>query len=114
MKKLYSLLIVALLCASVFCCTGHCQALTAKAAQSSVTNSKSTNLTVMDFIRLKKYLIGLYAEIGNADYNGDNKIDSNDLVALKLLLLGLPVNSNKADEVPKLEEDGYYSEVIKP
>lgn len=104
MKKFCSLLMVVVLCTIVLL----------PITKSVASDENKNSVTIIEYIRLSKYLAGFYAQVNNADYNSDNKIDVNDLVALRKMILGLPVDSGKPNEIPKLDNEGYYSEVIKP
>lgn len=111
MKKVHSLLISILLCATLFFQTGICPTL---AAVETNSQSGTKNVSLVDLVRLKKHLAGVRSYIGDADYNMDGKIDAMDIVALRRLLLGLPIDTDKVESTPDLDKDGYYNQVIKP
>ena len=109
MKKLKSLLVVFCLSVFVFSCATQC--FTIQAVE------KTNSVTLLDLVRLKKYLAGIPVDIENADYNKDNKVDSRDLVYLINLLMdssSAPTVPDNNTENPKLDDDGYYNEVVKP
>lgn len=108
MKKFRSLLLIGFVCAIVLSFVGKTPLFTANAATSQSSRANK-NLGVIHLVRLKNYLAGMDVQIGNADYNGDKKIDTRDLIILMKFLLGVPVSI-----APSLDADGYYNEVVKP
>lgn len=75
------------------------------------------SLTVIDLVRLKKYIIESFVYNADFDYNGDNTVNSQDLIALRRILLGLPYTPVEPDddkEDSKFDDDGYYNDVVKP
>ena len=81
----------------------------------AVTAAKNLqNVNAVDLVRLKKYLIGEDIDIGDADYNEDGIINALDLVALRRIFLGLPVNPDNDKADAEFDDEGYYNQVIKP
>ena len=111
MKKFHTLLISIFLCAILFCQTGIC--LTCAAAEAD-SQSATKNVSLVDLVRLKKHLAGMRSYITDADYNDDGVINATDIVALRRLLLGLPVDTDNVAKTPKIDKDGFYNQVIKP
>ena len=110
MKKFRSLLLICCICTMVLSFVGKTSVFTANAANSQSSSATKT-VSIIDLVRLKNYLAGMDVQIGNADYNGDKKIDTRDLIILMKILLGIPVDTNKE---PSVGSDGFYNEVIKP
>lgn len=106
MKKIYSLLISICLCAVLFCGTGLGLAVTAA--------KNLQNVNAIDLVRLKKYLSGVEIDIGDADYNEDGDIDVLDLVALRRIFLGLPVNPETEESGSKYDDEGFNNWVYMP
>lgn len=110
MKKFKSILVILAICVLVFSCFGQSFSVTAE--------ENSNRPTLVDLVRLKKYLAGI--PVNNArtvfypDYNGDNVVNSADLVDLRKMLLDPSYNPISDEEKSKLDSDGYYSQVIKP
>ena len=48
------------------------------------------------------------------DYNEDRLNNAMDTVALRRLLLGLPVESEEVNETPAYDKDGFYKKVARP
>lgn len=105
MKKITALFAVLIICLSFISSVG--QVFAAKDADP---------LTIIDLVRLKKHLIANSDYNANFDYNGDNKVNAQDLVALRHILLGLPYTPVEPDdkEDSKFDDDGYYNDVVKP
>ena len=73
-------------------------------------------LTIIDLVRLKKHIVVNSDYNAYFDYNGDNKVNAQDLIVLRHILLGLPYTPVEPDdkEDSKFDDDGYYNEVVKP
>lgn len=105
MKKIIALFAVLIICLSYFSSVGQVFAV------------KDTNsLTVIDYICLYKHIIANADYNADFDYNQDNKVNAEDLVALKRILLGLPYAPAEPDdkEDSEFDDDGYYNDVVKP
>ena len=106
MKKITVFFTVLVICLSLFSPVG--QVFAAKDADS---------FTVIDLVRLKKYIVGSFTYNADFDYNGDNMVNSQDLITLTRILLRLPYTPVKPDDNKenfKFDDDGYYNNVIKP
>ena len=108
MRKIYTRLIAVCVCVMILCCAGECLAVTAnnQPTQNNSTKKDNKDLDILDLIRLKLYIAGMTDDIGDADYNNDGDINVRDIVTLKRIILGLPIN-------PSLDADGYYDQVVK-
>ena len=112
MKKLYTLLISICLVAVLFCQSGMVLTLSADEVD-SVNSGKTVSLTQL--VKLKKYLAKMPRSYDESfDYNEDKSNNAMDTVALRRLLLGLPVESEKVNETPAHDKDGFYLKVARP
>ena len=105
MKKIIALFAVLVICLSFVSSVGQ------------VFAAEDANpLTIIDFILLKKYIIANTDYNADFDYNEDKTVDARDLIALKRILLRVPDVPVEPDdkENPKVDDDGYYNEVVKP
>lgn len=102
MKKIITLFTVLAICLSMVFSVGH------------VFAAKNTEpLTIMDLIRLKKHIIADSDYNSDFDYNKDKRVNALDLIVLKRIILGV-YNAPENNEAPKIDEDGYYNELVKP
>ena len=113
MKKIKSLLISLLICATLFCQVGGCFTLNAETTSQDTT--KVVSLSAL--VHLKKILVGTKKSSANEldyDYNKDGILNAKDIVVLRRMLLGLPVDTESSEIELKFDKDGYYNKVIKP
>ena len=105
MKKIIALFAVLVICLSFISSIG--QVFEAKDVDS---------LTVIDLVRLKKHIVTNSDYNADFDYDGDNKVNAQDLIALRQILLGLPYTPVEPDdkEDSEFDDDGFYNDVIKP
>lgn len=106
MKKIIALFAVLVIC--VFYVSSAVQVFAAKDTDS---------LTIIDLISLRKHLIADLGYDAALDYNADNRVDAEDLIGLKRILLGLPDDSVEPDDDDfdlEFDDDGYYKDVVKP
>ena len=106
MKKTIAFFIAAVMCFSMLSSIGYVFA-----------EKDSDSLTVIDLVRLKKYVIGSFEHNADYDYNGDNTVNSQDLITLNRILLGSPPASVEPDDDntdSEFDDDGFYNDVIKP
>ena len=112
MKKLYTLLISLCLAAVLFCQSGMVLTLSADEAN-SVNSSKEVSLKRL--VRIKRYLAQMPRSYDESfDYNEDKSNDAMDTVALRRLLLGLPIESEEVNETPAYDKDGFNKKVARP
>ena len=105
MKKFKTLLISICLVTFLFFQAGSCLTLFADRA-------KDTNVSLVYLVKLKKQLAsskGMRTYNSGLDYNEDGQNNATDLVALRRLLLGLPI-----EESPNYDDDGFFNKVLKP
>lgn len=99
MKKIKTLLIIVCLCAFVLSCAAQCF---------TVAADRTNTISLIDLVRIKKYLAGIPVETGMVDYNRDKEIDSRDLVYLIDLIM------SGETEIPNVDFDGFFNQVVKP
>lgn len=109
MKKIKSLLISLLICATLFCQVGGCFTLNAETA-----SQDSAKVSLVDLVRLKRNVSNMKSYDKNMDYNKDGILNAEDIVVLRRMLLGLPVDTESSEIELKFDKDGYYNKVIKP
>lgn len=104
MKKIIAIFAVFVICLSLFSSIGQVFAA-----------NDANPLTIIDFILLEKHIIANADYNADFDYNEDKKVDAQDLIALKRILLGLPYVPEPDDkEDSEYDDDGYYNDVVKP
>lgn len=102
MKKIVALFAVMVVCLSFV--SSFVQVFAEKDADS---------LTVVDLVRLKKHIVADLGYNAELDYNEDNSVDSNDLIALRHILLGLPYPPDNKDD-SELDDEGFNNDVFIP
>ena len=110
MKNFKTLLIGICLVAFLFCQAGSCLTLFAD-------NAKSTNVSLVYLVKLKKLLASskeMRTYNGELDYNEDGQNNATDLVAIRRLLLGLPIEDGNVEEPLTYDNDGFFNKVLKP